>query len=56
MFKNFPAIAAAAIDHLDAALGANWRETLVHMMFRAFMGGVALLLVLLVSGVPIVGS
>jgi hypothetical protein len=56
MFKNFFAIAAAARSHLDAALGENWRETLVHLTFGSFMGALALLVVLLSAGVPIAGS
>ena len=55
MRANFLGI-AAALSRLNASLGDNWRETLVHITFGAFMGGLALLLVLLFSGVPIVGS
>jgi len=46
----------AAFRRLDAALGETWRETLVHITFGAFVGGLALLLVLLYAGVPIVGT
>jgi len=56
MFKSFLTTAAAALKHLDAALGENWRETFAHITFGAFMGGLALLLILLYSGVPIFGS
>jgi hypothetical protein len=56
MHRNFPAVAAAALSRLDVALGENWRDTAVHMTLGAFMGGLALLLVLLFVGVPIVGS
>jgi hypothetical protein len=56
MHKHFPAVAAAAVSRLDAALGEKWRDTAVHMTFGAFMGGLAMLLVLLLVGVPIVGS
>ena len=55
MSKNLAAIASAALRQLDIALGTNWRETSVHVAFGAFMGGLALLLILLFAGVPIVG-
>jgi len=44
------------LGHLDTALGTNWREAFVHITFGAFIGGLALLLILLYAGVPIVGS
>jgi hypothetical protein len=56
MRKNFPAVATATLAQFDYALGENWRETAVHITFGAFMGGLALLLILLVAGVPITGS
>jgi hypothetical protein len=55
MLKNFPAIAAIALTQLDAILGENWRATAVHITFGAFMGELAVLLALLLAGVPIVG-
>jgi hypothetical protein len=53
--KDFLSVAAATLSRLDAALGENWRDTAVHLTFGAFMGGLALLLILLFVGVPIVG-
>jgi len=44
------------LEHLDSALGPKWRETFVHVTFGIFVGGLALLLILLYAGVPIVGS
>jgi len=44
------------LGHLDAMLGTKWRETFVHITFGAFIGSLALLLILLYAGVPIVGS
>jgi hypothetical protein len=44
------------LGQLDTALGTSWRQTFVHVTFGAFVGGLALLLVLLYAGVPIVGS
>jgi hypothetical protein len=55
MLKNFPTIAAAALTRLNAALGEDWRAAAVHITFGAFMGGLAVLLALLLAGVPIVG-
>jgi hypothetical protein len=54
--KNFSAIATGALGYLGTALGESWRDTAVHIIFGAFMGGLALLLALLFAGVPIVGS
>jgi hypothetical protein len=56
MFRSFLTTVATAINRLDTALGENWREALAHIIFGAFMGGLALLLILLYSGVPIFGS
>jgi hypothetical protein len=47
---------ADIVEQIDTALGSNWRQTFVHVIFGAFVGGLALLLVLLYAGVPIVGS
>jgi hypothetical protein len=44
------------LGHLDVALGTEWRLAFVHITFGALMGGLTLLLILLYSGVPIVGS
>jgi hypothetical protein len=54
--KKFSAGATVALGYLGTALGENWRDTAVHIIFGAFMGGLALLLALLFTGVPIVGS
>jgi hypothetical protein len=55
-FVPFISLAGNALSRLDAALGENWRATLVHITFGAFMGSLALLLILTLAGVPIVGS
>jgi len=55
-FAPFIGLAADALSRFDAALGENWPATLVHIAFGAFMGSLALLLILSLSGVPIVGS
>jgi hypothetical protein len=55
-FWPFISLAANALSRLDAALDENWRATLVHIAFGAFMGSLALLLILTLAGVPIVGS
>jgi hypothetical protein len=47
---------AELVANIDKALGTNWRQTFVHVTFGAFVGGLALLLILLYAGVPIVGS
>jgi hypothetical protein len=44
------------LEQLNMALGIKWRQTFVHVTFGAFVGGLALLLILLYAGVPIVGS
>ena len=54
--KKFSAVATVALGYLGTALGKNWRDTAVHIIFGAFVGGLALLLALLFAGVPIVGS
>jgi len=54
--KKFSAVATVALGCLGTALGENWRDTAVHIIFGAFVGGLALLLALLFAGVPIVGS
>ena len=56
MRKSFSAVATVALGYLGTALGENWRDTAVHIIFGAFVGGLALLLALLFAGVPIVGS
>ena len=47
---------AELLAHLDTVLGPDWRQTFVNVTFGVFMGGLALLLILLYAGVPIVGS
>jgi hypothetical protein len=42
--------------NLDTLLGRDWRQTFVHVIFGSFVGGLALLLILLYAGVPIVGG
>jgi hypothetical protein len=44
------------LGYLDATLGGEWRETFARVVFGVFIGGLALLLILLYAGVPIVGS
>jgi hypothetical protein len=55
MLNRLLNFAAAARKQLDAAFGENWVETLVHMTFGVFLGGLGLLLILIVCGVPVVG-
>ena len=47
---------AELLGYLDSVLGPDWRQTFVNVTFGVFMGGLALLLILLYAGVPIVGS
>jgi hypothetical protein len=47
---------AELLGQLDTMLGPEWRQTFVNVTFGVFMGGLALLLILLYAGVPIVGS
>ncbi len=44
------------LERFDTERGAKWRETMVHVIFGAFVGSLALLLILLYAGVPIVGG
>ena len=44
------------LGYLDATLGGEWREIFARVVFGVFIGGLALLLILLYAGVPIVGS
>jgi hypothetical protein len=56
MFENFRGLTTVTLTQIDATLGCNWRETSTHVVFGAFVGGLALLLILLFAGVPIIGS
>jgi hypothetical protein len=55
MFKNFPTIAARHAGP-GADLEPDGFETLAHVTFRALIGALGLLLILLFSGPPVVGS
>jgi hypothetical protein len=48
-------LARKLIRPLEEKLEANW-QTLSHVIFGAFMGGLVVLLILLNAGVPIVAG
>jgi len=50
------ALATELLGQVDMALGPNWRQAFVHIIFGVFIGGLVLLLILLYAGVPIVGA
>jgi hypothetical protein len=48
-------IAIKLIGSVEKRLAANW-QTLSHILFGAFIGGLVVLLILLYAGVPIVAG
>ncbi len=48
-------LATKFIGSIGKTLAANW-QTLSHVIFGAFIGGLVVLLILLYSGVPIVAG
>ena len=48
-------LAVKVIGSIEKTLTANW-QTLSHIIFGAFIGGLVVLLILLYAGVPIVAG